>query len=714
VQELLIMEAKNILRQFQKYGSMVIVFNSIVFFIILAISFPVFYDLRILVAFIILTIIAFVSLFSYYMIMVQSILKIIDKDDEESRKKVFNYFKSYAVQTMLLNIVYLVVIYVPLFLYMYFFCGYTNIYYHFYVFFIIAFVFLFLGYNSMLVWYNRTYPLGRFNIPIAVQRLRSKIVSIVLPVTLLTSVFLLVVFYQVDKSNVIKLTADHIYESLQNIKIDSKELFLQTIPRVISKNNGVVLVYDGNTINISNDEQYESKAISDIIKKGNQPEFLLHKTINFFKNINIKQFNTISGVFNGEQSVLFGYNNFSGNYAIVAIFSEQLLYKNVYQSIFFVTLSMILINFIIRYIINRRLVNLSRALDVAMPILQKANKGDLSGEITLIKSRDIMEDFIRGFIGFRELITDFIKKSNELSEKVLLSSEALAFSGKSIKDEASQQAQNIEEVTSIIAELSSSFFTIANDANKQRDILENLEKIVTNLNEAFTILKADAQQVIKAIENIQNSAHQSETIVDSTTESTKQIASFFEKIMNVIGLIADIAEQVNLLSLNASIEAARAGEHGRGFAVVAEEISRLADRTAQNLKEISGIIHEGNSAMNSNMQMMEAMRKGLRSIVNDIEHSVTLFTGFIETINQRVKDFATIHEGIIGASEFSRGLSLSMTDLSDNTKKIVQSIENVNAVAGQFVSLSENLTSTASELETMAAELKKVIERFSI
>ena len=87
------MEAKNIYRQFQKYGSMVIVFNSIVFFIILAISFPVFYDLRIMVAFIILTIIAFVSLFSYYMIMVQSILKIIDKDDEESRKKIFNYFK---------------------------------------------------------------------------------------------------------------------------------------------------------------------------------------------------------------------------------------------------------------------------------------------------------------------------------------------------------------------------------------------------------------------------------------------------------------------------------------------------------------------------------------------------------------------------------------------------------------------------------------------
>lgn len=325
-----------------------------------------------------------------------------------------------------------------------------------------------------------------------------------------------------------------------------------------------------------------------------------------------------------------------------------------------------------------------------------------------------MEDFIRSFIGFREIIIEFIQKSNELSEKVLISSEALAFSGKSIKEEASQQAQNIEQVTSIIAEVSSSFYTIASDANKQSDILKNLEDIVNNLNAAMNILNNDAQQVIVAIRGVEKSAHDSENLVTSTAESSRQIASFFENIMNVIGLISDIAEQVNLLSLNASIEAARAGEHGRGFAVVAEEISRLADRTSQNLKEISKIINEGNTAMNSNMSMMDTMRKVLMNIMQDIERSVTLITGFMETINQRVQDFAKIHEGITSASEFSKGLSLSMAELSDNTKKIVQSIENVNAVAGQFVALSENLTNTSSELESMAAELKKVIERFKI
>lgn len=708
------MQPKQIIRQFQKYGSGVILFNALLFIIIMSNSFPLFKDSRLLISFLILWVISFSTLFSYYMWMVKSILTLFESDDPKRHEKIFEKFKTSAQQTMLLNMGYLIIVYIPLFFLMYFRFGYDNLYYHFYVFFILVFVFLFIGFNSMQVWYTRTYPLGRYGFPVAVQRLRSKILNIVIPITLLTSVFLLILFYRIDKSNADAILSSRIFDSFTTIQLDSNESFFQSIPNAMKEYEAVILVTENDIVIMSNTDEFISLPLTQTIKKGNQPQFLYNDTLQFIQNIKTNTYLKTYGVFNGSQSVLFGYNVPQSNRIIIAAFNEKLFYATVYRSIFFIVLGMIFVNLIIRYIINRQLMKLSKAIDIAMPALQKATKGDLSGEITLIKSRDIMEDFIRSFIGFREIIVEFIQKSNELSEKVLISSEALAFSGKSIKEEASQQAQNIEQVTSIIAELSSSFYTIASDANKQSDILKNLEDIINNLNAAMNVVNNDARQVIVAIEGVEKSAHDSETLVTSTAESSKQIATFFENIMNVIGLISDIAEQVNLLSLNASIEAARAGEHGRGFAVVAEEISRLADRTSQNLKEISKIINEGNTAMNNNMSMMDTMRKVLINIMQDIERSVTLITGFIETINQRVQDFARIHEGIASASEFSKGLSLSMSELSDNTRKIVQSIENVNAVAGQFVALSENLTNTSSELESMAAELKKVIERFTI
>jgi len=708
------MQPEQLLRQFQKYGAGVILFNALIFITIMSTSFPLFEDYRLLLSFLILWIISFSSLFVYYTRTMWKIITLFLSDDPQKNEKIFNRFKRSAQETMFMNMGYLIIVYIPLFFLMYFRFGYNNLYYHFYVFFILVFVFLFIGFNSMQVWYTRTYPLGRFGFPIAVQRLRSKILNIVIPITLLTSVFLLVLFYCIDKSNVDALLSARIMDSFTSIQLDSNESFYQSIPNVIKEYGGVVLVSENEIVTMSNRDEFISLPLAQTIKKGNQPQFLYNDTLQFIQSIKNTKYSKTYGVFDGSQSVLFGYNVPQSTRTIIAAFNEKLLYGVVYKSIFYIVLGMIIVNLIIRYIINRQLMKLSKAIDIAMPALQKATKGDLSGEITLIKSRDIMEDFIRSFIGFREVIIEFIQKSNELSEKVLISSEALAFSGKSIKEESSQQAQNIEQVTSIIAELSSSFYTIASDANKQSDLLKNLEDIVNNLNAAMNILNNDARQVIVAIKGVEKSAHDSETLVTSTAESSKQIATFFENIMNVIGLISDIAEQVNLLSLNASIEAARAGEHGRGFAVVAEEISRLADRTSQNLKEISKIINEGNTAMNNNMSMMDTMRKVLINIMQDIERSVTLITGFIETINQRVQDFARIHEGIASASEFSKGLSLSMAELSDNTKKIVQSIENVNAVAGQFVALSENLTNTSSELESMAAELKKVIERFKI
>ncbi|MEJ5362915.1 MAG: hypothetical protein WHV26_12715, partial [Spirochaetota bacterium] len=385
------MQPKQLIKQFQKYGSGVILFNALLFVIIMSNSFPLFKDIRLLLAFIIFWVISFSSLFTYYMWMVKKIIRLFESEEPQKHEKIFNKFKSYAKQTMLLNMGYLIIVYIPLFFLMYFKFGYNNIYYHFYVFFILVFVFLFIGFNSMQVWYTRTYPLGRFGIPVAVQRLRSKIISIVIPITLLTSVFLLVLFYRIDKSNVDSLLTARINDSFTSIQLDTNETFTQSIPTVIKEYGGVILVTEDNIVIMSNREEFLSLPLTQTIKKGNQPQFLYNDTIQFIQNIKATRYSKVYGVFDGNQAVLFGYPVPQSNRIVIAAFNEKILYKTVYRSLFFIILGMIIVNLLIRYIINRQLMKLSKAIDIAMPALQKATKGDLSGEITLVKSRDIME-----------------------------------------------------------------------------------------------------------------------------------------------------------------------------------------------------------------------------------------------------------------------------------------------------------------------------------
>jgi hypothetical protein len=140
-----------LVKRFQKYGGMVILFNGIIFSIIFAVSFPLLSDKRLLYSFIILFLISFSGIFTYYMITIKGIIRLINIGDNDSKLKIRKTFDKAARLTMYANIIYLLMIYLPLFFLMYFKFGYTNLYYHFYVFSVSILLFLFLGFNSMLI-----------------------------------------------------------------------------------------------------------------------------------------------------------------------------------------------------------------------------------------------------------------------------------------------------------------------------------------------------------------------------------------------------------------------------------------------------------------------------------------------------------------------------------------------------------------------------------
>ena len=182
------MTPEQLLKNFKKYGVLTIFFNQAMAFAILAITYPVFSDTRVLYLALIMMILCFTILFSYYLINIQRLLKIITLTDEESFNTMKHIFRVYPMKVMGLNTLFIFLFYIPTVTVMYLFFGYSNLYFHFFVLSITVFVFIYLGINSMLIWYSRTYPMGRMGIPLYVQKLGNKILSLVIPTVLMATI----------------------------------------------------------------------------------------------------------------------------------------------------------------------------------------------------------------------------------------------------------------------------------------------------------------------------------------------------------------------------------------------------------------------------------------------------------------------------------------------------------------------------------------------
>jgi len=145
----------------------------------------------------------------------------------------------------------------------------------------------------------------------------------------------------------------------------------------------------------------------------------------------------------------------------------------------------------------------------------------------------------------------------------------------------------------------------------------NASKTSEEILKASQTLNVSAQEIKLLVDNIQKASE----VESHTSERLQQLSNDANQVKNVLTVISDIADQTNLLALNAAIEAARAGEHGRGFAVVADEVRNLAERTQRSLTEINATINvivqniiDASGQMNDNYQFIEKIAKSSQEV----------------------------------------------------------------------------------------------------
>lgn len=351
-----------------------------------------------------------------------------------------------------------------------------------------------------------------------------------------------------------------------------------------------------------------------------------------------------------------------------------------------IILGSLLVALTIGAIVTSVAISITRNVKQTLGVLSLIAKGDLTQKLA---EKGNAQDEFRQLAtatntmstGLNEVISHLVQSNSEL---------------KTTADSMDASVQQIVDGSSSISARSSSLVAATEEISATTDqVADTTQQVSNSAHAAFETAHQGAQVISQAIQALADVAE----VVDRTSESVESLGSRSKEIDVVIELIVGVAEQTNLLALNAAIEAARAGEAGRGFAVVADEVRTLAEQTVKATSDITSKV--------------EAIQQETQAVINAMQQSRSRVDHGRELGDQAVEAVRAIEQQTREAADQTQEIMNAVREVAQTTSQMAQDMDHIaheisqnHEATGQIVSASRAVHERAAQLEALSARFR--------
>ncbi|MBF0518088.1 MAG: methyl-accepting chemotaxis protein, partial [Nitrospirae bacterium] len=324
-------------------------------------------------------------------------------------------------------------------------------------------------------------------------------------------------------------------------------------------------------------------------------------------------------------------------------------------------------------------------LSEGVGVMRRIASGDLTVDVKSVNTDEAGQ--------LLNAMAEMASNLNEMIEKIKQSADMVAVSSDGLKNSSEQMSHGVNEQSSKASQIATSATEMSQTVI---DIARNASSIATSAIDTAKEAKEGESIVNKSINEVKGIAQtvgESAGLISSLGERSKQIG-------DIVKVIKDIADQTNLLALNAAIEAARAGEQGRGFAVVADEVRKLAERTAKATSEISTMI----ISIQDETEMAVSSMDGATRMVEAGVENVSSAGESLHKIVASISSLQVMVEQIASATE----------EMSTVSETITTDIESIASVSHETSSSSDHIARSASELSDLSSGLQQIVGQFKV